>query len=170
MAEMEVLPAWPPGPLEDPAYGPNRGDIDSSIDNDSAIPVSMQIRQISIRRYRGIEDFTWKPRPGVNCLIGPGDSFKSTVLAAISLLLAPYPLGPCSEFDFHRRRLVAGFEIEAYIGSLDLAALGTDQRLPHLFGWQDDHPVPLPEGTAEPVLRCKVRGTPDLGAGVRASD
>lgn len=122
----------------------------------------MQIRQLTIRRYRGIEDFTWKPRPGVNCLVGPGDTFKSTVLAAISLLLAPYPLGPCSEFDFHRRRLTEGFEIEAYIGSLDLAALGTDQRLPHLFGWDTDRPVPLPEGTAEAVLRCRVRGTPDL--------
>jgi putative ATP-dependent endonuclease of the OLD family len=122
----------------------------------------MQIRQLTIRRYRGIEDFTWKPRPGVNCLIGPGDTFKSTVLATISLLLAPYPLGPCSEFDFHRRRLADGFEIEAYIGSLDLAALGTDQRLPHLFGWENNRPVPLPEGGAEPVLRCRVRGTPDL--------
>jgi putative ATP-dependent endonuclease of OLD family len=122
----------------------------------------MQIRQITIRRYRGIETFTWKPRAGVNCLIGPGDSFKSTVLAAISLLLAPYPLGPCSEFDFYRRRLADGFEIEAYIGSLDLAALGTDQRLPHLFGWENDQPVALPERGAEPVLRCRVRGTPDL--------
>jgi putative ATP-dependent endonuclease of OLD family len=103
-----------------------------------------------------------KPRPGVNCLIGPGDTFKSTVLAAISLLLAPYPLGPCSEFDFHRRRLADGFEIEAYIGSLDLAAIGTDPRLPHLFGWENGRPVPLPEDGAEAVLRCRVRGTPDL--------
>jgi len=71
-------------------------------------------------------------------------------------------LGPCSEFDFHRRRLADGFEIEAYIGSLDLAALGTDQRLPHLFGWENGHPVPLPEDGAEAVLRCRVRGTPDL--------
>jgi putative ATP-dependent endonuclease of OLD family len=122
----------------------------------------MQIRQLTIRQYRGIENFTWRPRPGVNCLVGPGDTFKSTVLAAISLLLAPYPLGPCSEFDFHRRRLADGFEIEAFIGSLDFAALGTDQRLPHLFGWDNGEPVALPEGSAEPVLRCRVRGTPDL--------
>lgn len=122
----------------------------------------MQIRQITIKRYRGIEAFSWKPNPGINCLIGPGDSFKSTVLAAISLLLAPYPLGPCSEFDYHRRRIGDGFEIEAYIGCLDLQALGTGQRLPHLFGWQNGAPVPLPEGEAEPVLRCRVRGNQDL--------
>ena len=122
----------------------------------------MQIRQITIHRFRGIEAFSWKPNPGINCLIGPGDSLKSTVLAAISLLLAPYPLGPCSEFDYYRRRITGGFEIEAYIGNLDLQALGTDQRLPHLFGWLDGVPVPLPEGEAEPVLRCRVRGNQDL--------
>ncbi len=122
----------------------------------------MQIRQLTIRRYRGLELFTWKPGEGINCLVGPGDSFKSTVLAAISLLLAPYPLGPCSEFDYYRRRIADGFEIEAYVGNLDLESLGTEQRLPHLFGWQNGSPVPLPEGDAEPVLRCRVRGNADL--------
>lgn len=122
----------------------------------------MQIRSLTIKRYRGIETFAWKPNPGINCLVGPGDSFKSTVLAAISLLLAPYPLGPCSEFDFYRRRLADGFEIEAYIGNLDLQALGSEQKLPHLHGWQQGAPVALPEGGAEPVLRCRVRGNPDL--------
>lgn len=122
----------------------------------------MQIRSLNIRRYRGIENFTWRPGPGVNCLIGPGDSHKSTVLAAISLLLAPYPLGPCSEFDYFQRRIADGFEIEAYIGNLDLQLLGTEQRVPHLFGWQNNAPVPLPEGEAEPVLRCQVRGNQDL--------
>jgi putative ATP-dependent endonuclease of OLD family len=122
----------------------------------------MQIRQLTISRYRGIENFSWKPNATINCLIGPGDTFKSTVLASISLLLAPYPLGPCSEFDYWRRRISEGFEIEAYIGNLDLQALGTEQRLPHLFGWLNGAPVPLPEGDAEAVLRCRVRGTEDL--------
>jgi hypothetical protein len=93
----------------------------------------MQIRLLTIQRYRGIQAFTWKPNAGINCLIGPGDTYKSTVLAAISLLLAPYPLGACSEFDYYRRRISDGFEIEAYIGNLDLPALGTEQRLPHFF-------------------------------------
>jgi putative ATP-dependent endonuclease of OLD family len=117
---------------------------------------------LSIRRYRGIEEFTWQPNAGVNCLIGPADTGKSTVLSAISLLLAPYPLGSCAEFDFYRRRLATGFEIEAYIGALDLAQLGAAQRAPILHGWANGAPQPLPENGAEPVLRCRVRGTPDL--------
>lgn len=122
----------------------------------------MQIRRLTIHRYRGIESFTWQPGGGINCLVGPGDSFKSTVLAAISLLLAPYPLGPCSEFDYYRRRIPDGFEIEAYIGNLDLQSLGTEQRLPPLYGWRNEAAVALPEGDAEPVLRCRVRGNSDL--------
>jgi putative ATP-dependent endonuclease of the OLD family len=122
----------------------------------------MQIRLLSIRRYRGVESLDWRPKPGVNCLIGPGDTGKSTILSAIALLLAPYPLGACSEFDFYRRRLAAGFEIEAYLGDLNLEAIGREHRIPHLHGWQDDRPVRLPEGGAEAVLRCRVRGTSDL--------
>lgn len=122
----------------------------------------MQIRQLTIRRYRGIEELAWKPNPGLNCLIGPADGGKSTVLSAISLLLAPYPLGACSEFDFHRRRFADGFEIEAHIGALDLAAIGAEQRVPIFCGWANGEPAPLPEGEAEPVLRCRVRGTADL--------
>ena len=113
----------------------------------------MQIRQLTIHRYRGIETFTWQPSGGINCLVGPGDSFKSTVLAAISLLLAPYPLGPCSEFDYNRRRISDGFEIEAYIGNLDLQSLGTEQRLPHFYGWRNGAAVALPEGMQK---RCFV--------------
>ncbi|MFT7684292.1 MAG: putative ATP-dependent endonuclease of OLD family [Moritella dasanensis] len=43
------------------------------------------IRQILIRNFRGIESLNWTPHPGLNCLIGPGDSGKSTILDAIDL-------------------------------------------------------------------------------------
>jgi len=122
----------------------------------------MQVRMLNIRRYRGIDNFSWMPNPGVNCLIGPADSGKSTVLSALSLLLAPYPLSACAEFDYYRRRLADGFEIEAFIGALDLAAIGAVQRVPVLNGWANGGPIPLPEGDAEPVIRCRVRGTADL--------
>jgi hypothetical protein len=49
----------------------------------------MHIKRLVISRYRGIEALTWDPSLGVNCLIGPGDTGKSTVLSAIGLLLAP---------------------------------------------------------------------------------
>lgn len=123
----------------------------------------MIIRQLSIRRFRGIEALTWRPAPGLNCLIGPADSGKSTLLAAINLLLAPRPATQASEFDYRNRQVANGFEIEAVIGALSdecQAAL----RVPPFWGWVDGRVVDLPDadGQAEPVLRVRARGTPDL--------
>jgi predicted ATP-dependent endonuclease of OLD family len=43
------------------------------------------IRHIRIQNFRGIHKFDWFPSDRVNCLIGPGDSGKTTVLDAIDL-------------------------------------------------------------------------------------
>ena len=36
-----------------------------------------RIRKIEIANFRGIQLLAWCPTPGINCLIGPGDSGKS---------------------------------------------------------------------------------------------
>jgi hypothetical protein len=49
----------------------------------------MRIAHISISEFRGIKSLEWSPSPNVNCLIGPGDSCKTTVLDAIEIGLNP---------------------------------------------------------------------------------
>lgn len=49
----------------------------------------MQIAHISISDFRGIKSLAWAPSPTVNCLIGPGDSCKTTILDAIEIGLSP---------------------------------------------------------------------------------
>jgi len=49
----------------------------------------VRIVQIEIRNFRGIRKLDWNPSPGMNCLIGPGDSTKTTILDAIDLALNP---------------------------------------------------------------------------------
>lgn len=49
----------------------------------------MQIREITIRNFRGIKQLTWCPVGGLVCLIGRGDVGKSTLLDAIELALSP---------------------------------------------------------------------------------
>ncbi|WP_425258147.1 ATP-dependent nuclease [Rubrivivax sp. RP6-9] len=46
-----------------------------------------RIRKVEIRNFRSIRSLDWCPTAGVNCLIGPGDSGKSTILDAIDLCL-----------------------------------------------------------------------------------
>ncbi|HBK4804844.1 TPA: AAA family ATPase, partial [Enterobacter hormaechei subsp. steigerwaltii] len=46
-----------------------------------------KIRHIEVENFRVIKKLSWSPSPGLNCLIGPGDSGKSTILDAIDLAL-----------------------------------------------------------------------------------
>ncbi len=46
------------------------------------------IRHISIQNFRAVRQAEWCPGPSLNCLIGPGDSGKSTIIDAIDWCLA----------------------------------------------------------------------------------
>ncbi len=61
----------------------------------------MLIRHIEIRNFRGLRELSWFPKPGVNCLIGPGDSGKSTILDAIDLAVGARRQYVFSDSDFH---------------------------------------------------------------------
>lgn len=42
------------------------------------------IRQLEILNFRVVRQLKWSPSPGLNCLIGPGDTGKSTVLVILT--------------------------------------------------------------------------------------
>ena len=46
-----------------------------------------RIRVVEISNFRAIKELKWLPDAGINCLIGPGDSGKSSILEAIDLCL-----------------------------------------------------------------------------------
>ncbi|EOV2228542.1 ATP-binding protein [Klebsiella variicola subsp. variicola] len=47
----------------------------------------VRVCKVEIQNFRSIRLLTWQPSPGLNCLIGPGDSGKTTILDAIDLCL-----------------------------------------------------------------------------------
>ena len=125
----------------------------------------MFIRRLTIDRYRGLQHLQWDPPARINCVIGPGDVGKSTILSAIERILDPTASSTASEFDYYRRRVELGFEITGVLGDLDEEFLSW-LRTPPLHGWLDGELKPLPdEEGAEPVLVAKVTGSPDLDAG-----
>ena len=63
----------------------------------------MRIAQIEIRNFRGIATMDWSPEAGLNCLIGPGDSTKTTILDAIELVLNPRSNFIGDDADFHNQ-------------------------------------------------------------------
>ena len=85
------------------------------------------IRYLRIERYRGIEAFEWRPSPGMNVLVGPGDTCKSTILEAIAALLTPASNVYLSEFDYFRRKTDNGFSIEAAIAVGDASILKVEK-------------------------------------------
>lgn len=58
------------------------------------------VRRIQIANFRGIRRLDWLPQPGINCLIGSGDSGKSTVLDAVDYCLGSRRTISVSDADF----------------------------------------------------------------------
>lgn len=78
-----------------------------------------RIRKVEIRNFRSIARLDWFPLAGINCLIGPGDSGKSTILDAIDFCLgARRNLTFCDD-DFHGLRLDQPIQISVTLGELD---------------------------------------------------
>lgn len=78
-----------------------------------------QIRHVHIKRFRAINELIWLPKPGLNCLIGAGDSGKSTVLDAIDLALGARRSYPFTDADFFQLDTTNPIEIFVTLGALD---------------------------------------------------
>ena len=59
-----------------------------------------RIRRLIISNFRSIQALDWVPAPGINCLIGPGDSGKSSILDAIDLCVGARRGGTFGDMDF----------------------------------------------------------------------
>lgn len=78
-----------------------------------------QIRHLHIKNFRVIQELEWKPNPGLNCLIGSGDSGKSTLLDAIDLALGARRSYNFSDADFYKVDTTNPIEIWVTLGALD---------------------------------------------------
>ena len=78
----------------------------------------MQIYQVELKHFRGIEEGCFSfPKPIV-CLIGPGDSTKSTILDAIEYVLSPNWFIPFDDSDFTNCDISKKIEITITVGPI----------------------------------------------------
>jgi putative ATP-dependent endonuclease of the OLD family len=70
-----------------------------------------KIYEMSIKNFRGISEFKQKYDRDFICLIGRGDSGKSTILEAISLVLSPNWNISFYDSDFHKYNIESPIEI-----------------------------------------------------------
>jgi putative ATP-dependent endonuclease of OLD family len=128
-----------------------------------------RLHRLTIDRFRGIEHLEWNPSAGVNIILGGGDTGKTTVLEAISLLLSPTNSMVLAESDYWNRKVEKGFCIEGVI-SLPPSCGVSNQAKPS-WPWQwdgqnlsvpDMGDLPLLKMSGEAVYRIQVRGTEDF--------
>jgi len=77
-----------------------------------------RVRAVSIRNFRGIASLDWVSSPGLNCLIGPGDSGKSTLLDAIDFCVGARRNIQFSDVDFHGLNTSSPIRVSITMGDL----------------------------------------------------
>lgn len=123
-----------------------------------------RIRKIEISHFRGIKSLSWFPSSGLNCLIGPGDSGKSTVLDAIDLCLGARRNIQFTDADFHNLDITEPINITLTIGALEDALKNIDTYGLFLRGFDSTNGMveDEPEKELEPVLCLNLTVGSDL--------
>lgn len=76
------------------------------------------IRHLNVQNFRGIRKLDWHIDGRIICLVGPGDSAKTTVLKAIELALLPRWNIPFMDSDFYQGNTDKELVIEVTVGEL----------------------------------------------------
>lgn len=95
----------------------------------------MRIVSVDIEHFRGIESLHWSPAPGMNCLIGPGDSTKTSILDAIELCLNPKPYTLADDCDFYNLDTSKPVDIMVTLVDLPTAFLSEERYGMQMRGW-----------------------------------
>jgi len=123
----------------------------------------MLIKHIAIENFRGIKNLDWHVDGRMICLLGPGDSTKTTVIDAIELALAPRWNVPFSDADFYQADVAAQIKILVTIGAMPEALFSEDRCGLYLRGYQPFKPFNEdPEDGWEPVVTVCLRVNDDL--------
>jgi len=95
----------------------------------------MRIRCLEIERFRGIKKLAWNIGGDFVCLIGPGDSTKTTILDAIEFVLSPRWNIPFDDTDFYDAQTTDPIRIVVTVGDLP-EELKSDAKYGYLArGW-----------------------------------
>lgn len=125
----------------------------------------MRVRHLSIRNFRGIRELDWSvPQQNVSCLIGRGDSTKSTILEALRRIFHPQWNLSFNDADFYRCDPANTIKIEAVLGDLSDAFHDLEKYGHWLCGWNAEtlERVIDPGEGLEDALRVRLTVNDDL--------
>ena len=124
----------------------------------------MQIRKVIIHNFRGIREADWLlPTNRLVCLVGPGDSTKTTLLDAIGLVLSPRWNVPFSDADFYNCNVELPIVLQVVVGDLPPKMLRDDSLGYDLSGIRPDGTlINEPEDGSERCLIIQLKVTDTL--------
>lgn len=117
----------------------------------------MRVEQLTVKNFRGIKHLEWKLMgQSICCLIGVGDSAKTTVLDAVETALSPRWM-TFNEADFHYANTAEDIEVEVTIGELSRALLSDGRFGLYLRGLSPSGELnDEPEDADTPVLTVRL--------------
>jgi putative ATP-dependent endonuclease of the OLD family len=123
-----------------------------------------RIRKIEIAHFRGIRRLEWYPSAGINCLIGPGDSGKSSILDAIDFCIGARRNIQFTDADFHSLDVDTPITVTLTLGELDDDLKNLDAYGMYARGFDAESKTieDEPEKDAETVLTLKLTVASDL--------
>lgn len=96
----------------------------------------MKIRKLKIRNFRGIKELDWcLPNENIFCLIGKGDSSKSTIVDSIHYAFYPQWNLSLNDTDFYNCLVTDPIVIEVCIGELSNSFCSLDKFGKYFQGW-----------------------------------
>lgn len=117
----------------------------------------MRIERLAVKNFRGIKELDWYlAGQSICCLIGVGDSAKTTVLDAVEAALSPRWM-TFNEADFHHANTADEIQIEVTIGELSKPLLSDGRFGLYLRGLAANGQInDEPEDEDEIVLTVKL--------------
>lgn len=117
----------------------------------------MRVEQLIVKNFRGIKHLECNlAAQSICCLIGVGDSAKTTVLDAVEAALSPRWM-TFSEADFHQANTADDIEVEVTIGELSRALLSDGRFGLYLRGLSPSGQLnDEPEDADQPALTVKL--------------
>src|SRR3990172_6618056 len=117
----------------------------------------MNIKRLNICHFRGIDRLDWNIAGRLVCLIGPGDSTKSTILEAIELALTSRRSVSFDDADFYNADTVNPILIEVTVVEVPTDLLA-DAKFGYLIrGWNGKTGIrDEPQDDDEPLLTIRL--------------
>lgn len=121
----------------------------------------MRIVRVNVRDFRGVKHLDWDPSPLLNCLIGPGDVGKTTILDAIEIALSPRYGFTGNDSDLHNCDVSNEPDIEVTLVGLPKEFLTEKKYGLHLRGWSDTESLLNDEPAEGDIKALTIKATLD---------